>query len=115
MEGFRRKGDFTPLIIGPLFAKLFSIGFIITTNNVFDPSPPEVFRPSIIKKFRRTGGKSSSNHFRVAPWNPVTGVSSVMVHYRVYDRKSPGDTVTIYLRQGIYGIPTYDVEKPMAP
>lgn len=103
-----RKRRIIAGVTAVLFALLYSFGFTVTTNTVLDRSEPRTYAAPILKKYIGSG-KSRSTNFVIGPWGPAEGERTIIVPLALYKTKEAGDSVTVLLHKGFYGIPSYEI------
>ncbi len=102
----RRGGEGWLLLL--ICAALYGFGATLTSNAAFDTHAPILYRAQILSKHTTTG-KSTSYHLLLNPWGPRIAPENVTVGREYYQRKQPGDTVTIATQPGRLGIPWFRV------
>jgi uncharacterized membrane protein len=78
----------------------YSFGTYAISNCLFDKSEPEIFKSEVIDK-EISSGKSTTYYLTLKPWGPRTETERVSVTKNEYAVTDKGDTVDIYLRQGL--------------
>jgi hypothetical protein len=104
-----RKGVTYLAILGLLmFGGMYSYGFLITTNVVFDESQPSAYKAEILDK-RISSGKTTTYYFELSKWGPKTEIDDVSVSKEIYNSREIGDSAVVYFNHGLYKIPYYFV------
>jgi hypothetical protein len=93
-----------------LVAAAHSYGLLIFSNCGYDRSTPQISRVEVSSKYK-TRGKSTSYHLNVSPWGRFTEGENVQVPSTFYYSVRQGDSVSVYLGAGKWGIPWYEVRK----
>jgi hypothetical protein len=86
----------------------YSFGTYVVSNCAFDKSEPEIFTSEVIGK-EISSGKSTTYYLTLKPWGPRTETERVSVTKDEYENADNGDTVEIYLRQGVLRTPWFYV------
>ncbi len=86
----------------------YSYGTYVTSNCLFDKSEPEIFKSEVTDK-EISSGKSTTYYLTLKPWGPRTETERVSVTKDEYEVTAKGDTVDIYLRQGLLKTPWFYV------
>ncbi|MCA6376348.1 MAG: hypothetical protein IM627_11365 [Cytophagales bacterium] len=86
----------------------YSFGTYVISNCLFDKSEPEIFKSEVTDK-EISSGKSTSYYLKLQPWGPRTEIERVSVTQDEYEATDKGDTVDIYLRQGLLKTPWFYV------
>ena len=79
-----------------------------------DHSRVRSYHAQVVERFITRGTHTHHTYthhtFVLSPWSPCTVEKKINVDSSVYNEHSIGDIVTVWLRQGGFGIPYYDVE-----
>jgi hypothetical protein len=90
------------------FVLCYSFGTYVISNCLFDKTEPEIFKSEVTDK-EISSGKSTSYYLTLKPWGPRTETERVSVAKDDYEATDKGDTVDIYLRQGLLKTPWFYV------
>ena len=93
-----------------LVAAAHSYGLLIFSNCNYDQSIPQISRVEIASKTVRRG-KSTSYILELTPWGRFTDGKTVQVSSSFFRSVSQGDSVSVHLKAGKWGIPWYEVWK----
>ena len=86
----------------------YSFGTYAISNCLFDKSEPEIFKSEVTDK-EISSGKSTTYYLTLKPWGPRTETERVSVTKDEYETTDKGDTVDVYLRQGLLKTPWFYV------
>ncbi|CAN5469881.1 hypothetical protein BH10BAC4_BH10BAC4_13190 [soil metagenome] len=86
----------------------YSFGTYAISNCLFDKSEPEIFKSEVTDK-EISSGKSTTYYLTLRPWGPRTDSEKVSVTKDEFEATDKGDTVDIYLRQGLLNTPWFYV------
>ncbi len=100
-----------PAILFFLFltAVAYSYCLLIFSNCDQDHSTPQISRVEVSSKQINHGSKSTSYYLGLSPWGRFTEGESVTVSPSFYRSVNQGDSVSVYLNAGKWGIPWYQV------
>jgi hypothetical protein len=87
----------------------YTFGTYVVTNCMFDKTEPAVFSSEVTDK-EITSGKSTTYYLTLKPWGPRTETERVSVTKDQYEGIEKGDTVAIYLGQGLLKTPWFYLE-----
>ena len=90
-----------------VYLLLYSLTFVMTTNWVFDPGTPAVYRPEVIEMSEVKTSKGSNFYLTVDKWGPVNEQETLKVDYDAYSSLKDGGKFRIYLYNGLYKVPYY--------
>lgn len=107
---FRSIKEFGTAISLFLFFFAYGYGAIVTTNCYFDESKPINYKAEIISK-HISSGKTTTYYIELTPWGDQTESEDISVSESFYDRMEAGDSVNVYLREGMFEIPWIIVDK----
>lgn len=93
-----------------LAAAMHSYGLLIFSNCNYDRSAPQISRVEVSSK-HISHGKSTSYYLELSPWGRFTDGKNVQVSSSFYRSVDQGDSVSVYLKAGEWGIPWYEVWK----
>jgi hypothetical protein len=93
-----------------LVAVAHSYGLLIFSNCDYDRSTPQISRVAISSKTVRQG-KSTSYYLELSPWGRFTDGKNVQVSSSFFRSVDRGDSVSVHLKAGKWGIPWYEVWK----
>jgi hypothetical protein len=101
-----------PVILLCLFlaAAAHSYSVLIFSNCEEDHSTPLISRVEVSSK-HLSRGKSTSYYLELSPWGRFSEGKSVQVSSSFYRSVEQGDSVSVYLNTGKWGIPWYRVSK----
>lgn len=91
-----------------IISAVYASATIVTTNMVFDSSETDWYESAVVDK-RVSSGKTTSYYLKLAPWSLQNDTDDVMVDRGAYDYYEPGDTASIFVRQGAYGISYFGI------
>lgn len=89
---------------------LYSYAGTIGANCVYDYSEPKVYEAKVLSK-EISNTKSRFYILHVQPWGAESEIESVRVTSEEFEVIHPGETVKIDVKQGLFGIPWYFVER----
>jgi hypothetical protein len=87
---------------------MYGYGATLTSNVAFDTKSSTFYQAHVLSKYRTTGG-GASFYFEVTPWGARLASEYVPVSADYYQRKQPGDLITIATRPGRLGITWFRV------
>ncbi|WP_143822149.1 hypothetical protein [Mucilaginibacter pedocola] len=90
-------------------ALVFGVGFTTTINCMFDTAKPQTFTARIDDVYI-TRGKRTIYHVTLGPWGLVHESKSIQVPENVFYRMTVGNNAEIELRQGLLGMPWYQLK-----
>lgn len=90
---------------------LYSFSALIFTNCNYDQSTPQIWRVAVNSKHVSYSRYSTKYDLSLSPWGRFTKGESVQVPSSFYYGVARGDSVSVYLRAGEWGIPWYQVAK----
>jgi len=93
-----------------LVAAAHSYGLLIFSNCHYDQSTPQISRVEVSSK-RISHGKSISYLLELSPWGRFTDGKEVQVSSSFFRSVDRGDSVSVHLKAGKWGIPWYEVRK----
>lgn len=91
-----------------LIAAVYSYNALLFTNCAYDKNKPETWTVGVDGK-HRSSGKYTTYWIDLTPWGRFTDGMDVKVSDAFYHSVSSGDSVTIELHPGKWGIPWYEV------
>jgi len=86
----------------------YSFGTYVISNCLFDKSEPKIFKSEVTDK-EISSGNSTTYYLTLKPWGPRTETERVSVAKDEFETTDNGDTVHIYLRQGLLKTPWFYV------
>lgn len=102
------------LLVGAVFVVgtglMYGYALVTLSNYLFDKSTPDIERVAVLDKYTRRG-KSRSYNLELSPWGELKENEHVRISSKMYDRVSVGDTVSVYIYQGRFDIPYYEVRE----
>jgi len=91
---------------------LYSYGGTYAANCAFDYSQPEIFQTEILDKTIRKGRRGRRTHYvEIAPWGHHLDKERIRVSRSHYKDLRVGDKVNIDLKEGLFYIPWYFIER----
>jgi len=103
------KKIWVALLMLPLMA-LCAFGAVVVPNCLLDRSAPKLYYLKVDSKEISRGSKHTSYYLHVAPWGGYDE-RRLSVGRERYEAAREGDIVTVGLREGLFGIPWYDVTR----
>ena len=91
-----------------LLAGVYSFTALIFSNCAYDRNQPEVLRVAVDGK-HTSSGKTTSYFIKLSPWGRFSNGNNVKVSRSYYRVVNIGDSVTVYLHPGKWGIQWYEV------
>lgn len=88
-------------------AAMVSLALTIAGNGVLDMSPVKLVKTSILRKSVTSGRHSSTHHFFVTSWRPGRSTEDLAVVIPLYVRASIGQSITVEVHSGLFGLPWY--------
>lgn len=100
-------------IYGSLFFNIFLYSYAGTygVNCVYDDSVPEVYDVQVIDKHISKGRRHTTYYVKVTPWGHHHDPENVSVPRSHYDEIEIGETVKLDLKEGLFNIPWYFIER----
>jgi hypothetical protein len=100
-------------IYGSLLFNVFLYSYAGTygVNCVFDRSEPKVYDVRVIDKRISKGRRHSSYYLKITPWGHHHDPEHVSVSRSQYDEIAIGETVELDLKEGVFNIPWYYIER----
>jgi hypothetical protein len=91
---------------------LYSYGGTYAANCTYDYSVPEVYQTEVLDKRIHTGSKGRKTYYvEVAPWGSHYDKEEISVPSAQYDEIKIGEAIAIDLKEGLFGIPWYYIER----
>lgn len=87
-----------------LFAFVYVFFFIVHINVNFDNGGYRIYNTQVIKK-EIVGSDEDEYNLTVKPWLPGSNHNELRIWETLYEGIQPKDSVTIYLKQGVFNIP----------
>jgi hypothetical protein len=106
----QEKDNFGTLASLIVAVALYCFSALIFTNCNYDRSTPQIWRVAITKK-HYSGARHTTYSLQLSPWGRFTDGEWVDVPSGFYHHVVPGDSVSVYLKAGKWGIPWYQVAK----
>ncbi len=106
---YRSRADLMDMLGSMLFTFAYGYGALVTANCLFDQSEPQVFQARVLDKRTTSGRHSTSYHLDLSPWGQREEADDVTVSKQVFDRAYVGGDVNVYLMEGRFGIPWFEV------
>ncbi len=88
-------------------AAVVLLALVIAGNGALDNSPVRVVNSSILQKTVSHGRYSTSHHLHVASWQQGRSTEDFSVGIPLYVRASIGQTITVEVHNGLFGLPWY--------
>jgi hypothetical protein len=88
-------------------AAVLLLAIAIACNGVLDTSPVRFLRSSIVRKNVTSGRHSTTNHLHVVSWRSGRSTEDLAVSVPLYVRASVGQTITVEVHRGLFGLPWY--------
>ncbi|OCX54065.1 hypothetical protein BEL04_07265 [Mucilaginibacter sp. PPCGB 2223] len=98
------------IIILLIFGAMYGAGAVASVNDVFDRSEVQQYSATVLDKYVRHG-KSTSYNLQISGWGQQLKVRTVSVSRTLYNQKSIGESVSVYLHKGFLSIPWYTVSQ----
>ena len=89
---------------------MYSYAGTYAANCTYDYSEPQVYQTPVLNKYI-SRGKTKHYLIEVAPWGHHYDTETIGVSGSQYDEISIGKTVSIDLKEGLFGIQWYYMEK----
>jgi hypothetical protein len=89
---------------------IHTYGTIISTNVILDKSAETTYKAKVIGKHISTG-KTTHYYLELERWGSQEDNKDIVVAKSTYDNTTEGNSVNIYLRNGLYGIPYYYLDE----
>jgi hypothetical protein len=105
---FKKLIDYGTVLSLVIIIMCYSFGTYVISNCLFDNTEPEIFSSEVTDK-ETSSGKSPTYYLTLKPWGPRTEAKGVTVTKEEYEATEKGDTVNVYLRQGLLGTPWFYV------
>lgn len=90
---------------------LYSYAGTYAANCTYDYSKPVVYEVSVAGKRISTGRRSTTYFVEVNPWGQHFEKEEISVHKKQYDKINIGDQIKIDLKEGLFSIPWYYIER----
>lgn len=91
---------------------LYSYAGTYGANCVYDNSEPTVYKAEVVDKRVHKGRKGRRTYYvKVTPWGHHYDKEEISVSSVLYDEVQIGQTVKIDLKQGLFNIPWYYIER----
>ncbi|MDC1105450.1 hypothetical protein OAT16_02015 [Prolixibacteraceae bacterium] len=88
---------------------LYSVASITSLNSILDFSAAKNYNVAVIGKNEHKGAKNNLYKIELSKWGPIEQTSEVEVSKMRYEQISVGDSLSITLKEGAFGIPYYDL------
>jgi len=98
-----------PAILCSVFCLIYGYGATVDLNGILATSPATAFHAKVMGKHIATG-KHTSYYLSLSAWGPRSQPADTEVRKGVYDRHQIGETVTVWVRVGKFGIPYFFVQ-----
>lgn len=103
---FRSAKDYGVAIGIAILVLAYSFGAVVTANCTWDNSTTSVYHAQVTGK-HISSGKTTTYYVSLTPWGPQKEVDDVSVSKAMYNRLHAKDDVSVYFRQGWFGIPWF--------
>lgn len=90
---------------------IFSYAATYGANCVYDNSEPKVYNAEVVSKRISHGRRSTTYYVEVTPWGHHYDKEEISVSSEHYDEIKIGQKVKIDLKQGLFNIPWYYIER----
>lgn len=90
---------------------LYSYAGTYAANCTYDYSKPAVYEAEVVNKRISKGRRSTSYQVEVTPWGHHHDTEEITVSRIQYNKIEVGEKVKIDLKEGLFGIPWYYLEK----
>lgn len=91
---------------------LYSYAGTYAANCTFDYSAPAVYKTEVLEKRISRGRKGRRTYYvKVAPWGHHYDTEEIKVAPVQFAELNPGDTINIDLKEGLFNIPWYYIER----
>jgi len=91
---------------------LYSYAATYGANFVYDNSEPTVYKAEVVDKRMHKGSKGRRTYYvKVSPWGHHYDKEEIRVSSEHYEEIAVGQTVNIDLREGLFNIPWYYIER----
>jgi hypothetical protein len=92
---------------------IYSYAATYGANCVYDTSEPKVYHAEVLDKRISTSSKGHKTYYlKVKPWGHHYDKEEISVASDQYDEINIGQTVKIDLKEGLFNIPWYYIERP---
>lgn len=108
---FSKGITYSSIVLSIMLSAMYSYGFILSTNTVFDSSKGQFYKAEVLNKRISEGENTTTYYLELSPWGPRTEIDDGSVSEYLYNDVVIGDTVLVQLRDGVYNIPYFDVYK----
>ncbi|WP_162944909.1 hypothetical protein [Flavisolibacter nicotianae] len=100
---FRSAKDYGLAFGITILVLAYSFGAVVTANCTWDNSTTSVYHAQVTGK-HISSGKTTTYYVSLTPWGPQTKEDDVSVSKALYNRLQAKDDVSVYFRQGWFGI-----------
>jgi hypothetical protein len=90
---------------------LYSVAATYGANCVFDTSDADVYHAEVVDKRISKSRKNTTYYIKVTPWGHHYDKEEIRVPYSQFNSIEPGETIAIELKEGLFGIPWYYINK----
>jgi hypothetical protein len=91
---------------------LYSYAGTYGANCVYDHAAPKVYKAEVVDKRVHRGSKGRRTYYvKVTPWGHHYDKEEIKVSSEHYDEIQIGQTINIDLREGLFNIPWYYIER----
>ncbi|MCT4639404.1 MAG: hypothetical protein N4A72_16995 [Bacteroidales bacterium] len=106
----KTASTYLSIFITLIFLAIHTYGTIISTNVILDKSAETTYKAKVIGKHISTG-KTTHYYLELERWGSQEDNKDIVVAKSTYDNTTEGNSVNIYLRNGLYGIPYYYLDE----
>jgi hypothetical protein len=89
-----------------LFCAAYGYGVVLNVNGMLATAPYERYTALLENKYV-LHGRNTSYYFTLGAWGPWKIAEDVAVSPEEYDSRSIGDTISVTMREGAFGIPNF--------
>ncbi len=107
-HGTLRRGNRNEWLLLLMCAGAYSYGATLMGNVAFDKQAPTLYQTQVLNK-HIIKAKSATYYLLLSPWGLRPAPANVAVGREYYQRKQPGDSVTVATRPGRLGIPWFRI------
>jgi len=101
---FKKAKDYFSAFFLFMFLSGYGYGVVVIANCYYDKSVPVHCKTKILDKVKGSK-KMITYYFELAPWDKQIKPDDVTVAKGFYERMKVGDSVNVYLKEGVYDIP----------
>jgi hypothetical protein len=102
--------DYLTILSLGLLVYGYSYGAYVVSNCLFDETKPQNFKTHVVEKEISTG-QVNSYYLKLKPCGPSEQINKVSVGKSIYNETTIGDSVNLYLKNGLFKTSWFYVEK----